>query len=292
MAAGRLPDFYVIGAMKAATTTLAAQLNAQPGLFMADPKEPNFFSDDATFSRGMGWYQNLFAKAGADQLCGEASTHYTKWPDLPLAPERLKAATPDAKFIYMLRHPVARARSHAFHEIRKGRGTDLDQIAHDHDGIWAYGCYAAQIERWLAHFPADQFLVVCAERMAKEPESEFSRVLAHLGIEGAWQDALGELHRTGEGYKALPMEKILLDWGPLKTIRRHLIPKSWRNAVRKARAVDTATDFLPETIAMIEDKTGPDLIRFGEMCGVDLSLETYKDVVLREHLVLRGAASI
>ena len=47
-----LPDFLIIGAMKCGTTTLAAQLAAQDGLFITTPKEPNFFSDDADLCQG------------------------------------------------------------------------------------------------------------------------------------------------------------------------------------------------------------------------------------------------
>ena len=290
--AGRLPDFYLIGAMKAATTTLAAQLGAQDGIFMSPVKEPNFFSDDQNYARGLDWYTQLFRGAGPDQLCGEASTHYTKWPDCPLAPERLKAATPDAKFIYLIRHPVARARSHAFHEIRKARGDELNEVAHRNGAIWQYGCYATQLEKWLEHFPAERFLIVCTERLSAEPEKEFARVLEHLGADGAWKASLGELHQTGDGYRALPMEKVFLDWAPLKAIRRHLIPKSWRNAVRKARAIDGEQAFTPETIAMIVEKTGPDLRHLGEMCGVELSLENYRDVALSQHLALRAGLPV
>ena len=48
----KTPDYIVIGAMKCGTTTLAAQLGAQSGLFMTTPKEPNYFSDDDVFARG------------------------------------------------------------------------------------------------------------------------------------------------------------------------------------------------------------------------------------------------
>ncbi len=40
------PDFIIIGAMKSATSSLHLQLGAQDGIFMSEPKEPNFFSDD------------------------------------------------------------------------------------------------------------------------------------------------------------------------------------------------------------------------------------------------------
>ncbi len=58
-----LPDFLIVGAMKCGTSTLAAQLGAQPGLFMTTPKEPNFFSDDDVYARGMAWYRALFDAA-------------------------------------------------------------------------------------------------------------------------------------------------------------------------------------------------------------------------------------
>ena len=96
------PDYVLIGAMKCGTSTLAAQLGAQPGIFMTEPKEPNFFSDDANFAKGTDWYASLFAGAAGEDLTGEASTHYTKRPELPETVTRLKAHVPQAKLVYML----------------------------------------------------------------------------------------------------------------------------------------------------------------------------------------------
>ena len=50
-----LPSFIMIGAMKAATSTLHQQLARQPGIFMREPKEPNFFSADQWFARCLDW---------------------------------------------------------------------------------------------------------------------------------------------------------------------------------------------------------------------------------------------
>ncbi|HTO70120.1 MAG TPA: sulfotransferase, partial [Myxococcota bacterium] len=79
----RLPDFAIIGAMKCGTSTLHEQLALRSGFFMSRPKEPNFFSDDDQYARGVGWYAGLFAGAAPGQLCGESSTHYTKLPTYP-----------------------------------------------------------------------------------------------------------------------------------------------------------------------------------------------------------------
>jgi Sulfotransferase domain len=77
----RLPDFVLIGAMKkSGTTTLHQQLSLQSGIFMSEPKEPTFFSDDQVYAKGLDWYSSLFAVAATSDLCGESSTHYTKLP--------------------------------------------------------------------------------------------------------------------------------------------------------------------------------------------------------------------
>ena len=83
------PDFIIIGAMKCATSTLHEQLALQPGFFMSTPKEPNFFSDDDCFARGLDWYRGLFAEAPEGSIRGESSTHYTKLPTHPRTVERL-----------------------------------------------------------------------------------------------------------------------------------------------------------------------------------------------------------
>ena len=93
------PDFVIIGAMKCATTTLHEQLDAQAGVFMSEPKEPNFFSNDEQFQRGIDWYLSLFSSAQPGDLCGESSTHYTKLPTYPSTIDRLKQHAPNAKFI-------------------------------------------------------------------------------------------------------------------------------------------------------------------------------------------------
>src|SRR5690242_14831106 len=77
---GRLPDFVVIGGMKCGSTTLFEYLCRHPDVFMCTPKEPGYFSREKVMARGEAWYRSLFADAKPTQLCGEASTCYTRWP--------------------------------------------------------------------------------------------------------------------------------------------------------------------------------------------------------------------
>ena len=93
------PNFMIIGAMKCATSTLHEQLALQPGIVMTEPKEPNFFSNNEEYQRGMDWYLSLFTEAQATDICGESSTHYTKLPTYPETVSRIAAEFPELKFI-------------------------------------------------------------------------------------------------------------------------------------------------------------------------------------------------
>lgn len=274
--------------MKAATTTLAAQLGAQEGLFMPAEKEPDFFAQDDLSARGVDGYARFFARAPETALIGEASTSYAKLPDLPGVPDRLLAAVPDAKLIYCVRHPLARARSHAFHEIRKGRHRGrLDDAVRHIPALWHYGSYAHQLAPWMAQVPKERILIVAAERLRQCPEDEFSRVLAFLGVEGTWRKELATVHGTAESYRDIPAQKLLIDSPIARGLRRRLIPKSWRTRIRRTRTVDLSDRFSPEAEAFLAARLGPDLEDFGRLCGRQLDLATYDEAVRAAPLALR-----
>ncbi len=103
------PRLYLIGAQKAGTTTLAFLLDQHPDIALSDPKEPGYFVDPD--AKGLEWYRGCFpAKLPAMLL--DASTGYTMMAAQSGAddsvPLRIKAAAPDARFIYVLRDPVDR----------------------------------------------------------------------------------------------------------------------------------------------------------------------------------------
>ena len=87
------PDFIVVGAMKSATTTLHEQLARQPGVFMSRPKEPNFFSDDAIYARGWGWYSSLFRAASAADASRRVEHALHQASHLPVGPSSGWCAT-------------------------------------------------------------------------------------------------------------------------------------------------------------------------------------------------------
>ncbi|MFH0893856.1 MAG: sulfotransferase domain-containing protein [Bacteroidota bacterium] len=179
----RHPDFFVIGAAKSGTSSLYEYLTRHPRIFMPELKEPEFFSREAVYNQGIGWYQNLFSAAAKDQLCGEASTTYSRWPHTLDAPKLIFNTVPDAKFIYIMRNPVDRAYSHYGHHMREGVTMTFEE-ALKKDTIYVdCSMYMDQIKRYLRYFPHEKFLFLFQEELKNNPEALLQKITAFLNLE-------------------------------------------------------------------------------------------------------------
>ena len=230
-----LPDFVIIGAMKCGTSTLHAQLAAQDGFFMSEPKEPNFFSNDEIYAKGETWYRGLFAKAPAGAIKGESSTHYTKLPTYPKTVERLSRLIPDAKFIYLMRDPVERLVSHYIHEWSQGVITcTIDEAIEKRPELVAYSRYAYQLQPWIERFGESRILPVAFEKVTAEPDAELKRIAAFLGAKGEvkWREDLEAQNVSSERIRKFPGYSLIVD-NPVATVfRRALVPRALRDRVK------------------------------------------------------------
>jgi len=272
-----LPDFLVIGAMKCGTSTLAAQLAAQPGLFMTTPKEPNFFSDDAVFAKGLDWYRQLFAAAPPGALKGEASTHYTKLPTYPETVSRMAAVIEAPRLVYMVRDPIERAVSHFIHEWTEGRMSDDPVGAFDHaPELIEYGLYAKQLDPFVRQYGTDAICLTSLERLTAAPQAELERVCAHIGLSTTpvWQADLEAQNVSAERLRKLPLHGLLIT-NPVATyLRRRLIPKAIRARVRQARSYGARPDVPADVRARLAERFLEDQVALRQLFpNVDLRPE-------------------
>ena len=121
-----LPEFIIIGAQKAGTTSLFYYLSQNPNLAPSIKKEVHYFDggldpNQDDFLKGESWYRAHFQRTKEIQATGipfEATPSYLFHPEVP---QRINQLIPDVKMLVLLRNPTDRAISHYFHEKRKNR---------------------------------------------------------------------------------------------------------------------------------------------------------------------------
>ena len=172
--------------MKSGTTTLHSYLIRHPQVFMCHPKEPMFFSRTEINEHNLVWYKTQFAPAQSGQICGEASTCYSRWPHFGDVPGRIAETVENPKFIYLMRHPVERAYSHYRHSIeqehRHLKLTFEDALKHDPEIIDA-DRYIDQINQYRRYFGRDQLLLLLFDDLKNAPRMLLDRVQRFLGLE-------------------------------------------------------------------------------------------------------------
>ncbi len=281
---GLLPDFLVIGAMKAGTSSLHEQLAARPGLFLSRPKEPNFFSDDEVYARGESWYRSLFAEA-AGRRCGESSTHYSKLPRHPHTVERMRKLLPRPRLVYVMRHPIDRIVSHYVHEWSEGRCSGaIDEVVSRDPSYVAYSSYARQLEPYLEAYGSEALLPVFFERLMRDRDAELARICRFVGDpdwqQARWRAGQGAANVSAERLRKTPLTRLLLGWGPAVAARR-LVPPALRRRVKRRWQMSER----PELSAPVRERLAvaldPDLARLGAWLGLELSCRSWSRQVLR-----------
>jgi hypothetical protein len=231
-----LPVLIVIGAQKAGTTSFYHYLSQHSGVVTPLFKEIHYF--DNNYKRGIDWYRAHFARRSDltrdGRLTFEASPYYLFHPEVP---KRIATDLPHAKFVVMLRNPIARAHSHYWHEKRLGHETLSFEGAvaaeeerlngaeealsdgrdfsfnHSHFSYASRGKYVEQLNRWLKYFDKERFLFIKSERFFSEPRAEMQRAAEFMGIAAFPQidwtpKAVGKYGRRIEGRTGDRLAKI------------------------------------------------------------------------------------
>lgn len=176
----RLPDFLIIGAMKAGTSSLHRYLEQHPDVFASNRKELDFFT--RRYEQGLTWYRRRFP--AGDQVAGESSPNYLKAHLWPETAERIRTHLPDARMLCVLRDPVDRTLSHYLHRVWRGRESRPWREA------LVPGCnvlqtsrYGWQLRHYLDHFPPEQILLLTTEGLARDPAGTVGRALRFIGVD-------------------------------------------------------------------------------------------------------------
>lgn len=247
-----LPNFLIIGAAKAGTTSLYSYLQEHPQIYMSSPKEPRYFTPELymIYNNGVrqggrrkalsfAEYCQLFQAASDEIAIGEASTEYLY---IPQAPERIKKCIPNVKLIAILRNPIERAFSAFCYQLRDGYETlTFEQALQAEekrikDGFrpgWHYkqvGFYSAQVKRYLENFHPEQIKIYLYEELEDNSTAVAQDVYKFLEVEAAYTPDL-----TRQNISGIPKSRLLQDMftkdNPLKSALKPLLPIQLRKSI-------------------------------------------------------------
>jgi hypothetical protein len=215
------PNFFIVGAPRAGTTSLWNILRQHPDIEMpstSETKEPSHFAEPgptwAKEFRDRDAYLKLFANAGSKKAIGEASASY-------LASEgcarRIHDVYPHARIIISLRQPARRAFS--FYQYMCQWGLEwlpsFEQALEAEDkrlvdsefqreqsswfGAFLYfrgSLYANQVKQYVDVFPREQIHLLTFEDLKNRPLETTQKIYRFLDVDPGFAPVIRKSNRS------------------------------------------------------------------------------------------------
>jgi hypothetical protein len=282
-----LPNFFILGAGRSGTTSLALALTAHPDVFIPSIKEPSFFSSSFQWVKEPAKYVSIYEAAHDVAAVGDASHIYL---EDPASPRILQAFFPDARFVLVFRDPVDRAVGLYAHMVERGyetHGTFERALAAEDrrfqsqrfrrgcaQSFWNYmyvrsGLFGEQIQRYYEHFDRDRFWFTTLDELITRPTPTMRSLHQFLGIAPMDVDAFPR-DGTSKGTRSIALQY---------TDRRLLRPlgrrtgtalEPLRRNVNRWNRLSAKPTMRPETRVQLQERFEPDLRLLRELTGVDL----------------------
>jgi hypothetical protein len=295
---GRMPDFLIIGAARAGTSSLYEYMRQHPDIWFSPVKEPMFFSlegtkpdfrgpgDDREINRksvtDVAAYQALFAGAGSKKAVGEASANYLYSEE---AAARIKHYIPDARMIAVLRNPVERAYSSFLYMIRDRREQLRDfsqaleqenaRIAGHWEHIWHYahmGYYGQQLQRYYALFGKNRIRVYLNEEMKQDAPGLLKNVFSFIGVDDTFLPDTSITYNEGGVPKRKLLNAVLTRPGLVKRLLRPIMPAAAMKFYTRLKHDNLEKPPLDDEVrARLVALYRDDVLRLQDMTGKDLS---------------------
>jgi hypothetical protein len=201
-----VPNFLIIGDVKAGSTSLWYYLRQHPEVCMPDEKELRYFAYDeqnpyhvrAHSSRVKTYSEYLrhFEKCGNAKAVGEASPNYLRSPG---AANRIKAKLPGVRLIVCLRNPADRLYSTYLMNYREGytkKPFDEELFGRDAAFIKAQ-FYFLDLKRYFDRFAHNQIKIVLFDDLRKDAGSVVKYLYEFLDVDKSFAPSLAVQNEGG-----------------------------------------------------------------------------------------------
>jgi hypothetical protein len=280
------PGFFVIGAQRSGTTRLCHLLDQHPEVSIPS-KEPFYFHTPEAMLEKRDWYRSLFANA-TGSIFGEGSTYYSMAAAFPGTAGRIHTFNPEARIIYLVRHPLRRIES-AWHQLLfVGHVSGLDSFKKAvmrGDELVDPSLYWRQLSEYRRVFPDDQIRVITFEDFVADEKRVLDETLDFLGAapnrvavpppagdrnasEGKTQQWL-----VVDAVKALPGYRLV----------KHLVPQPLKTALtnRLQKPIRVEARWDKELVDHVVDRVSPDSRAMLDYMGLPHDYWDLADVEMR-----------
>ena len=199
------PNFLMVGAAKAGTTSIAKYLEEHPEIFISEEKEPFYFVSDLMRELPKGdlmreiigkkmradanSYYSMFDNVSLEKRSGEATVHYL-FHYKEVIP-RVKTELGDISIVIVLRDPSVRAFSNYMFQKRIEMGSFEESLAKEEEkksqgwnSFWFYkeqGNYFESVKAYLDNF--SQVHICFFEDLKKDPNKFMSEMYRFLEVD-------------------------------------------------------------------------------------------------------------
>ena len=204
----KLPNFLIVGAAKAGTTSLYHYLKEHPEIYLCNErKELRFFSsmkgnfqgpgDDnvnSSIIKTLDDYIEHFKHAQMEHTIGDVSPDYLYYYSNSI--KNIKKVIIDPKIIIILRNPIDRTYSHWSHFVRDYReklsfmealNAEKERMRKRWEWAWFYkdvGLYYKQVKAYLENF--DQVKIYLFDDLKKDTLGLVQDIYRFLGVEDSF----------------------------------------------------------------------------------------------------------
>lgn len=274
------PNFLVIGAPKAGTTSIYHHLRSHPDVYMPITTELRYFNHEQvlnnTGSPGIEtirekvcetWeeYQEYFRAYDGESAIGECTTNYFFFKE---SLQNIKDTLgPETKLILVLREPVSRAFSHYQYMVRRNKEDltfeeALAQEENRRENKWDEGWRYTDTSMYSSHLKhlielKLNFKIFLFEDFKNDPSKFMSEIFTYLEVSPSHNiDNVNLQYNKGGIYKS----KSLISWmtspSSLRSNLKAILPNATLNKLRALRDRFISSQTKPLTIA---DKTKVEL---------------------------------
>lgn len=288
-----MPNFLIVGAQKAGTTSLYHYLGQHPEVYVSPVKEPHFFNNEgggrvyagpypgpARRITTVQEYEKLFDGVSDEKAVGEASPSYLYLPEVP---GRIRRRIPEAKLIAVLRDPVERAYSAYLHTVRTGREPleDFREALRDEERriregwhhLYHYrnrGYYHEQLGRYYEAFGRERLRVYLHEELNEDPAGIFADAFRFLGVDDTFVPDTSTRYNPSGVPRNRATSALVSRLGALTPAAKRLLPFGVRQSI-KGRIFAKAPPLDPRAREELLEAYRGDVLALQKLIGRDLS---------------------